>query len=138
MTDKVFNRLEVEIKKTYYVSERYKITSSFILIHHEKKLTIKELSMFLRGSDKILEIDENTFFVIFTFTSEEQTFKASENILLELDRHFNSRDSYISMEALDTSNSPRMVINKLLQILSETRKSSYSRIEGESILNSNL
>jgi len=136
MTDKVFNRLEVEIKKAYYVSERYKFTSSFALIHHEEELTIKGLSMFLRGSDKILEIDENTFFIIFTFTSEEKTFKASENLLLELDKHFNRRDSYIAMEALDASNSPRMVINKLLQILSETRKHSYSRIEDESILNS--
>ena len=138
MTDKVFNRFEVEIKKAYYNHERYRSISSFILLHHEKPLSIIELSMFLRVSDKVLEIDENIYFINFTFTGEEHSFKASQNLLLELDKHFNCRDSYIAMEALDIANSPRMVINKLMQILEETKKHSYSRIEDESILNTTL
>ena len=135
MTDKVFNRFEVEIKKAYYTYERYKSISSFILLHHERPLSIIELSRYLRVSDKVLEIDENIYFINFTFTDGEHTFKASQNLLLELDKHFNCRDSYIAMEALDTANSPRMVINKLMQILEETKKHSYSRIEDENILN---
>jgi len=135
MTDKVFNRFEIEIKKAYYAYERYKSVSSFVLLHHERALSVEELSMFLRVSDKILEIDQNIYFINFTFTSGEHTFKASQNLLLELDKHFNCRDSYIAMEAIDIANSPRMVINKLMQILEETKKHSYSRIEDESILN---
>jgi hypothetical protein len=138
MTDKVFNRFEVEIKKYYYAFRRYKSVSSFILLHYEKSLSVVELSAFLRLSDKILEIDENIYFITFTFTSGAHTFKAAENLLLELDRHFNSRDSYIAMEEINLSNTPKMVINKLMQILEETKKHSYSRIEDESILNANI
>jgi len=138
MTDKVFKRFEIEIKKAYYIYERYKSISSFILLHHSHPLSVVELSALLRISDKILEIDEDTYFINFTHTPNQSTFKASQNLLLELDRHFNSRDSYIAIEELDIANTPRMVINKLMQILEETRKHSYSRIEDESILNTTI
>jgi len=132
---RVLNRFEIEIKKAYYTFERYKSISSFVLLYHNHPLSIVELSMFLRVSDKILEIDENIYFINFAYTADQNTYKASQNLLLALDKHFNARDSYIAIEPLNVSNSPRMVINKLMQILEETRKHSYSQIEDESILN---
>ncbi len=136
MRDYIFNRFEIEIKRAHYSFQRYKKVSTFVLLHHEDDLEVETLAQYLRVSDKFLKIDEHTYFINFAFTSLENTFKAAQNLLLELDNHFNKRSSYIAIEALDITNTPKMVVNKLFQILEETRKHSYSRIEDESILNS--
>ena len=135
MTDNIFNRINVEIKRTYYIHERYKSDSTFAIIYYEKALTPIELSEFIRISDKFVQIDDNHCFMNFTFTTQEDAFKASQNLLMYLDGHFNSRTTCIAIDTFNTSNSPQVVINRLMQILQQTRKNSYSRIEDEDILN---
>ena len=131
----MIKRLEIEIKNAHYAFDRYKKISTFALLHHEDNLEVQTLAKYLRVSDKFLKIDEHTYFIKFTFTSIENTFKAAQNLLLALDNYFNERNCYIAIEALDTTNTPNMVVNKLFQILEETRKNSYGRIEDDNILN---
>jgi len=135
MEDHILNRFEIEIKKAYYAFERYNSISTFVLLHFDDDLDVETLAKFVRISDKFLKINAHTYFINFAFTSHKDTFKAAQNLLLELDNHFNKRSSYIAIEELEPTSSPRMVVNKLVQILEETRKHSYSRIEDESILN---
>lgn len=135
MKDYILNRFKTEIEKAFYSMEKYDILSTFALLHHEDDLEIETLSHYIRVSDKLLKVDAHTYFIIFSFTSPEHTYKAIQNLLLELDNHFNNRTSCIAMLELDPSNSPTMAINKLFTILEETKKHSYSRIEDESILN---
>ena len=135
MNDAIFNRFAVEVKKAYYISKRYETLSTFALLYFDQELSVDKLSLYLRVSDKFILIDKNTYFIDFTFTSQEDTFKACQNLLLELDNNFNNRNSCIEIESLDINLSPKMLLNKLTQILKETRKSSYGRIEDESILN---
>ncbi|MBU0631400.1 hypothetical protein KKA17_02030 [bacterium] len=135
MLAKIFKRLEIEITRVNYAYERYKLESTFTLIHHEKPLSPQDLGNFIRITDKFVQVDEHTYFLIFVFTPEETAFKASQNLLFNLDKFFNSTDTHIAISSFDTSKTPSMLINKLTQILQESRKSSYARIEDENILN---
>ncbi len=136
MTDNIFNRINIEIKRTYYIHKRYKSESTFALIYYEGVLSPIELSEFVRISDKFVQIDENYCFIDFAFTSQENAYKAAQNLLMYLDNHFNSRRTCIAIDTFNVSHSPKIVISRLMQILKETRKSSYTRIEDEDILNS--
>lgn len=135
MLENVFKRLEIEITRVNYAHERYNLESTFTFLYHEKPLTPKDLGSFIRITDKFVQIDEHTYFLIFVFTPLEAAFKASQNLLLNLDKFFNSTDTHIAISSFDTTKSPSMIINKLTQILQESRKSSYIRIEDENILN---
>ncbi|EDZ63368.1 hypothetical protein SMGD1_1474 [Sulfurimonas gotlandica GD1] len=135
MIESIFNRINVEIKRTYYTHERYNSKSTFALIYHEKALTPEELAVFVRISDKFVIIDENHCFINFTFTTQEDAFKASQNLLMYLDNHFNSRTTCIAIDTFNVLNSAKEVMNRLTQILKETRRNSYTRIEDEDILN---
>ena len=135
MQDSIPYRLEVELKKIFYSFEKYNALSTLALLYHKEALTVQELSKHLRVSDTFLALDEHTYFINFTFTSHEDTFKAAQNILFDLDNYFNNTSTYIAIHELDPTNTPKMMVNKLLQILEETKKHSYSRVEDESILN---
>ena len=138
MTESIFNRLKVQIKRTYYVYERYNTLATFVLIYHEKELTPKQLASFLRVSDQFIMLDDNHYFINFTYTSLQDAFKASQNLLLYLDNFFNDSTTCIAIDAFNTSYSPQIVLSRLKQILAETKKNSYSRIEDESILSGNF
>jgi len=135
MEDYIKNRLKIEINKAYYIAKRYKSASTFAILYHEEILPVDILGKFVRISDHLLKIDEHHYFVNFTFTKQEDAFKAAQNLLLYLDRHFNNRSSCIALDTFDTTQSPTIVLNRLVQILNETKKSSYTRIEDENILN---
>jgi len=128
-------RLEIEIKKSYYISKRYSVISTFAFLYHEEPLTVDVLGSYVRISDKLLKIDDHHYFLNFSFTEQVDAFKASQNLLLYLDKHFNNRSSCIAIDTFDINQSPRIVINRLIQILKATKNSSYSRIEDENILN---
>ena len=134
MTDDTFTRIETEITKAFYIYKRYKSLSSFVLLYHEKELTEEQLGSFVRVSDKFIKVNSNVCFINFTFIAYEDIFKASQNLLRELDHFFNDRTSCIAVSSFDTTNSPKMIINRLTQILNETKKRSYERIENEHIL----
>jgi len=135
MQDHIKKRLEIEINKSYYTAKRYGAISTFVFLYHEKELPVAVLGKFVRISDHLLKIDDNHYFINFTFTEPEDAFKAAQNLLLYLDKHFNNRTSCIALDNFDTSQSPRIVLNRLMQILKETQKNSYTRIEDENILN---
>ena len=135
MTDAIYNRFEIEVERAYYILKRYDVISTFALLYFDKELSAKQLGTYLRISDTFFLIDDNTYFINFPFSSQKDTFKACENLLLELDNYFNDRNSCICIESLDTNLKPKVLLNKLIQILEETKKSSYGRIEDESILN---
>ena len=134
MKDNIFSRIEIEIQKAQYAYKRYSSPSSFALLYHEKKLSPEQLSIFVRLSDKFLDIGDNVYFITFSYTSSDDVFKAAQNLLQELDKFFNNRTSCIAIDTFNAGNSPRMVLQRLSQILNETKKRSYTRIEDESIL----
>jgi len=135
MKDTIFNRLQISINKTYYTTKRYNIPSTFALMYHKDSLTPQELGQFVRKSDHFIQIDENHYFINFMFTEQNNAFKASQNLILSLDKYFNNEHTSIAIDTFDESNSPRLVFNRLEQILKEVQADSYSRIEDESILN---
>lgn len=135
MYEKVLNRIRREIDKTYYMNRRYYFISTFALLYHKHALNVNELGSFLRVSDHFLAIDENHYFINFTFSRQANAFKAAENLLLYLDRHFNDNTTCIALDTFDNSKTPQMVMNRLVQILDATKNHSYERIEDENILN---
>jgi len=135
MEDYIRDRLKIEINKTYYIAKRYNSTNSFAILYHEDELSVDVLGKFVRISDHILRIDEHHYFINFTFTDQENAFKAAQNLLFYLDKHFNNRTSCIALDNFDIKQSPTIALNRLMQILKETKKSSYTRIEDENILN---
>lgn len=130
----ISNRLNVLVKKTYYNYERFDIHATFALLYHEEPLSVVELANFVRISDHLIQLDNNHYFIIFAFTTQNNAYKASQNIIYILDNHFNNNNSCIALDAFDISKSPQSVLNRLKQILTETRKNPYIRIELEDIL----
>ena len=136
MSTEIEIRINAEINRAYYTYERYKVNATFALIYHEKKLTLEELGSYVRKSDRFVQIDENHFFILFHFTNAKEVSKASQNLLLRLDNHFHDTATCIAIDTFNTANSTKVVLNRLKQIIIETKKNSFSRIEYEDILDS--
>ncbi len=134
MTCDMTNRINVLVKKTYYHYERFQVNATFALLYHEKPLNVTDLSNFVRISDYLIQLDDNHYFIIFAFTTQDNAYKASQNIIHMLDNHFNNNTSFIALDTFDPSKSSHTVINRLKQILIETRKNPFVRIEVEDIL----
>jgi hypothetical protein len=135
MNEKIKNRLEVEINKSYYAHKRYKVDTTFALLYHEKELSVEQLGKFVRISDHLLKIDEHHYFINFVHTHHDAAFKASENLIYALDRYFNDQKSLIALDTFNITQTPNLVIHRLFQILKEIEKNPYSRIDDENILN---
>ncbi|MDD5051440.1 MAG: hypothetical protein PHO27_01765 [Sulfuricurvum sp.] len=130
----IFNRVNVLVKKTYYIYQRYNVDATFALLYHEMPINVVELSKYVRISDQLIPLDDNHYFIIFSFTTQENAYKASQNIIQNLDKFFNNQTSCIALDRFDVLKSAQSVVNRLKQILAETRKSSYIRVETEDIL----
>jgi len=135
MNEKIKQRLLIEIRKAYYSAKRYNVVSSFALLYHSKELPVDKLGKIVRMSDHLLKIDENHYFINFVHTKHSDAFKAAQNLLHALDLHFNDTNSAIAIDTFDTTQPGNIVINRLEQILKEIRKSPYTRIDDENILN---
>jgi len=136
MSSELEIRINAEINRAYYTFERYQADATFALVYHEKDISLEELGKYVRISDRFVKYDENHFFMLFHFTGAEEASKASQNLLLKLDNHFNSTTTCIAIDNFNTSNSTKVVLNRLKQIIKETRKNSFARIEYEDILDS--
>lgn len=134
MDDNIKNKLKIEVEKAYYSAKRYKVEFTFALLYHEEELPVDKLSQFMRVSDYLLKIDENHYFIILPNTEHNKAFKALQNLIMYLDRYFNNYTSCIGIDTFDISLSPTIVFNRLMKILSETKKHLNSRIENENIL----
>ena len=133
LEERVINRLKIMIEKSYYINERYKLHSTFVLLYHEKPLEVKILGNLVRKSDHFLKIDENHYFINFIYISHEEAFKAAQNLIYALDTHFLNRTSAIAIDTFDPIKTPTAVYNRLHDILHEIKGNSYSRIEDETI-----
>ncbi|MDP3291844.1 MAG: hypothetical protein Q8M43_07410 [Sulfuricurvum sp.] len=134
MDESILNRINLLIKKTYYTYDRFEVDATFALLYHEMPLSVMDLSKFVRLSDQLMQLDDHHYFIIFAFTSEENAYKASQNIIHKLDGHFSDHSSSVALDALDMTTSPQLVINRLKQIMSEIHKDAHVRIETEDIL----
>ena len=127
-------RINAEINRAYYTYERYKVDATFALIYHEGELSLEELGSYVRKSDRFVKVDEHHFFIIYHFTDGSKASKASQNLLLRLDNHFHTTTTCIAIDNFNPANPTKVVLNRLKQIINETRKNSFSRIEYEDIL----
>lgn len=130
----ISQRVSVVIKKIYYTHERYQINATFAMLYHEKPLSVIELAEHVRISDQLIQIDDNHYFIIFDFTTQKNSYKAAQNIIQNLDIHFNDHTSCIALDTFNHLKSPQSVLNRLNMILTEIRKKNYIRIEIEDIL----
>ena len=138
MNSEIEVRINAEVNRAYYTFDRYKADATFAMVYHENELTLEELGNYLRISDRFVQYDENNYFVLFHFTGTNEAYNASQNLLFKLDKHFNNNSTCIGIDEFNTSNSTRIVLNKLKQIIKETRKNSITRIEYEDILDSSI
>ncbi|WP_373069714.1 hypothetical protein [Sulfurimonas sp.] len=127
-------RLNAEIVRAHYTYERYNAVSTFALVYHEKDIELEVLGSFVRVSDRVIRVNENLHFLIYNFTNQDDAYKASRNLISKLDKHFHNATSCIAIDSPSKSDSTHMVMNKLYQILEETKKTSVARIEYEDIL----
>ncbi|MFA6188231.1 MAG: hypothetical protein WC680_03025 [Sulfuricurvum sp.] len=134
MDSDILKRVDVLVKKAYYTSERFRLSVTFALLYHEESLNIVELSKYIRITDQAISLDDNHYFIIFAYTSHENSYKASQNTVHSLDKYFNNFTTCIALDTFDTSKSSQIVLSRLHQILAETKKSSYIRTETEDIL----
>lgn len=136
MDNNITVRLHAQIKKTYYAFERYKVEATFALIYVDGLISLETIGKMLRTTDQLIQLDSDYFFIIYTYTNEENAFKASQNLLFNLDSTMNNNRSCIAIDTFDLNKSPDNVLRRLQQILSATRENSFARIENETILDS--
>jgi len=134
MEEELKVRLNAEIVRARYAHDRYNAESTFALVYHEKVIDLDILGTYVRVSDRLIKVSENLHFVIYNFTSQDDAYKASKNLIENLDKHFHSRTSCIAIDAPPKTDTVHMVMSKLSQILKETKKNSVSRIEYSDIL----
>lgn len=134
MGSDIINRVNILVKKTYYMYERFEVDATFALLYHEHPLMVEDLAKYVRTSDHLMRIDDNHYFIIFAFTPQANAYKASQNIVHHLDNHFHNHTSCIALDTFDSSKSSHSVFSRLQQILAETRKNPFVRIETEDIL----
>ena len=134
MNSEILKRVELLVKKAYYTSERFHLSLTFALLYHEQPLPIIDLSKYIRITDHAISLDEHHYFIVFAYTSHENSYKACQNTVHSLDKYFNNFTTCIALDAFDTSKSVSIVLYRLEQILAETKKSSYIRVETEDIL----
>jgi hypothetical protein len=127
-------RLNAEIGRAHYTYERYKAEATFALVYHEKDIGLEQLGSLVRVSDRLVRVNENLHFVIYNFTTQDDAYKASRHLLSSLDKHFHSATSCIAIDSPPKTDSTHMVMNKLHQIILETKKNSVTRIEYSDIL----
>ena len=129
-------RVNAEINRAYYTYDRYQADATFALVYHENDISLENLGKCMRISDRFVEIDENHFFILYHFTTSKDAYKACQNLLLKLDNHFNNNTTCIAIDTFNTSNPTKVVMNRLKQIIKETKSNSFARIEYEDILDS--
>jgi len=129
-------RINAEINRAYYTYERYQVKAIFALVYHEKEISLEDMGSYVRMSDRFVEYDTNHFFMLYHFTTGEEAHKASQNLLLKLDNYFNNTSTCIAIDCFNPSSSTKVVLNRLNQIIKETKKSSFARVEYEDILDS--
>lgn len=104
-------------------------------MYHKLPINVVELSQFIRISDLLIEIDQNRFFIIYQFTNESDALKAAQNLIFNLDKHFNEINScYVAIDKLDTSIAPLNVLNRLQSIIEYALKNRVNRVETEEVL----
>ena len=138
MSSEIEVRINAEINRAYYTFERYQANATFALVYHEKELSLEEMGTFIRISDRFVKMDEHQYFMLFHFTNAEEASKASQNLLMSLDNHFHNTSTCIAIDTFNTANLTKVVLNRLQQIIKETRKNSFTRIEYEDILDSQI
>jgi hypothetical protein len=138
LDDDLRTRLNAEIVRAHYTYERYNVVSTFALVYHEKEISLEEIGGMIRISDRLVTVSENIHFIIYNFTTPDDAYQASRNLIAKLDKHFDNHTSCVAIDRPSKTDSTHMVMNKLHQILQETRKSSVSRIEYEDILDNAL
>lgn len=134
MIGESMNRYDHMVEKTYYIHKRYGVPATFALLHHSQPLNVETLGSFMRLSDHVIQVDENHYFIIFSFTEEASAHKAAQNLLRHLDSHFSEPCSCIAIDSFDTSKAPNSVLCRLKQILTEIRKHGFKRIDNDNIL----
>ena len=134
LDDKTKKILELEIGKVHDACERYDSQNSAAIVYHEKDVDTELLSGFLRKNDVVIRLDDNHHFIVFGYTSDSEAYNAAKHLLAELDKYFKSSTTCIAIESACKYDSANIMLNKLLQILNETKKNSISRIEYEDIL----
>lgn len=132
------SRLEAEINRAYYANGRYDIVATFVMVYHDKDLSLEKLGKLVRATDRFIHIDNNHYFIIYHYTAQDNAYKASQNLLLKLDDYFQNSNTVIAVDNFNKSKSPLIVINRLKQIIEEIKKNSFARIEDESILDSTI
>jgi hypothetical protein len=135
INEKINKRLLIEIDKAYYSAKRYNVATTFALLYHEKELDVSKLGKLVRLSDHLLAIDSNHYFISFVHTDHAKAFKAAQNLLYSLNVKFDDENAAIAIDRFDTEQSPNIVINRLQQILHEVKRSPFTNIDDENILN---
>ena len=133
--EKTYSLLEKEIEKTHYNARRYDSISTFGLLYFEGELHDSDLRNLLRLSDFFLKLNDYYYFLNFHYTNENDAIKAGENLIFNLDKTLGNRKSYLAVDRIDFSETPKSTINRLYQILQETIKHANNRVEDENILN---
>lgn len=131
-------RLEAEINRAFYANDKYNLIATFVMVYYDKEISVEDMGKYVRATDRFIQIDESHCFIIFHYTAQENAYKASQNLLLKLDKHFQNSNAVIAIDDFDKSESPALIICKLKQIIKEIKKNSLVRVEDKSLLDSKI
>jgi hypothetical protein len=115
LIDKIGHHME----KEHYIYERYGHVSTYAILRHDGSLTLENLSAHLRISDFIARVDDEKFFITYTFTTHMNAYKAAQNTVYCLERDHNISNLRISIDTFEENPNPEYVIRRLERILAE-------------------
>jgi hypothetical protein len=116
--------------KEFYRFNRHNIVSTMAFVESNEPLDFLKIKQNIRILDEISEINKNFYFIIFSYTTIDKAYKASQNLISK----FHNVIIHIVLEEFKKSDKKHTdIIRRINSIMNETKKSNESLICDESI-----
>jgi hypothetical protein len=106
-----------ESENYFYDYERYGAHFSTALFYSAEKLDLNLFKEELRKTDKIVEITDSLFYIIFNMTDIDGGLKATENILSTYEKKHFSQKVYTSVSSTQSSHQKEFLSTHLFSLL---------------------
>jgi len=91
-----YKDIDKEYQDYFYKYERYNNLFSMVLLYSHTPIEQDFLQKYLRQTDKLIQVQNNFYLIIFDRTSHDNGLKAVENLLYAYENKHFSQDLYIS------------------------------------------
>jgi len=126
--------IEEVIQNDAYRFQRYDIPFSIAIFHADNSEALDSLDTLVRQTDKTVRIDKNFSCVIFGCVGHEDAFKASENLLHGIARHFPKVKLSAGLTSVTHMDDSKDMLYRAMNNLNFAMHEKMSSVEDDSVI----